>query len=109
MLNPRAQESKARTGRFLERRLISDYGQTSSYESQPGAANRQDSWGASQGNSGALKGRMLARAPASQLIKASTTMGPRVHNSFPFSARRHLRETPGLVDGTDQMCVTLPL
>ena len=43
---------------FWERKLISEYGQISYYESQPRAA------------SGALNGRMLARA--SQLIKAST-------------------------------------
>ena len=29
MLNPCARESKERTGRFLERKLISDYGQFS--------------------------------------------------------------------------------
>ena len=50
VLNPRARESKARTGRFLERKLISGFGQISSYESQPGAANGKDSWGAFQEN-----------------------------------------------------------
>ena len=45
MLNPCARESKARTGRFLRERLISDRGLFSSYEGQQGAANGQDSWG----------------------------------------------------------------
>ena len=45
MLNPCARESKARTGRFLREKLISDHGLSSSYESRQGAANGQDSWG----------------------------------------------------------------
>ena len=45
VLNPCAQESKARTGRFLREKLTSDHGIFSSYEGQQGAANRQDSWG----------------------------------------------------------------
>ena len=37
-------ESKARTGRFLREKLISDHGLFSSYEGQLGEANEQDSW-----------------------------------------------------------------
>ena len=48
MLNPSARESKARTGRFLGEKLIADHGLFSSYESQEGAANGQDSWGFSR-------------------------------------------------------------
>ena len=44
-LNPCARGSKARTGRFLGEKLISDHGYFSSYEGQQGAANGQDSWG----------------------------------------------------------------
>ena len=44
-MNPCARESKARTGRFLGEKLISDDGLFSSYEGQQGAANGQDSWG----------------------------------------------------------------
>ena len=65
----------ARTGRVLERKLIHVYGQISSYESQSGSANGQDSWGAFRRNS-TLNEQMLARALASQLIKASTTKDP---------------------------------
>ena len=39
MLNPCARESKARTGRFLREKLISDHGLFSSYEDQQGSAN----------------------------------------------------------------------
>ena len=45
MLNPCARESKARTGRFLREKLISDRGLFSSYEGQQGAANGQELWG----------------------------------------------------------------
>ena len=45
MLNPCARESKARTGRFLKEKIISDHGMFSSYEGQQEAANGQDSWG----------------------------------------------------------------
>ena len=45
MLNPCALEAKARTVRFLGGKLMSDHGLFSSYESQQGAANGQDSWG----------------------------------------------------------------
>ena len=49
VLNPCARESKARTGRFLRKKLISDHGLFSSYEGQQGTANGQDSWGVFQG------------------------------------------------------------
>ena len=45
MLNPCARESKARTGRFLRERLISDPGLFSSYEGRQGAANGQEDSG----------------------------------------------------------------
>ena len=38
------EESRARTGRFLREKLISDHGMFSSYGGQQGAANGQDSW-----------------------------------------------------------------
>ena len=44
-MKPRAQESKARTGRFLREKLMSDHGLFSSYEGLQGTANRQDSGG----------------------------------------------------------------
>ena len=56
---------KARTGRFLRGKLISDPGLFSSYESLQGAANGQDSWGFFRDIHRALDGWMLARAPAS--------------------------------------------
>ena len=43
VLNPGAIESKARTGRFLRQKLISDHGLFSSYEDHQAAANGQDS------------------------------------------------------------------
>ena len=64
VLNPCARELKARTGRFLREKLISDHGLFSSFEGRRGAANGQDSWGFS-GMHRALDGWMLARAPAS--------------------------------------------
>ena len=45
VLHPCARESKARTGRFLREKMISDHGRFSSYEGRQGAANGQDSWG----------------------------------------------------------------
>ena len=42
VLNPCARESKARTGRFLREKLMSDHGLFSSYEGQQGAANGQN-------------------------------------------------------------------
>ena len=45
MLKPCARESKARTGRFLREKLMSDPGLCSSSEEQQGAANGQDSLG----------------------------------------------------------------
>ena len=45
VLSPCARKSKARSGRFLRGKLISDHGLFSSYEGQHGAPNGQDSWG----------------------------------------------------------------
>ena len=45
VLNPCARESKARNGRFLREKLMSDHGLFSFYEGEHGAANGQDSWG----------------------------------------------------------------
>ena len=65
VLNPCARESKARTGRFLREKLMSDHGLFSSYEGQQGAANGQYSWDVFQGC-------WLARRL--HQLKASTTM-----------------------------------
>ena len=79
VLNPSARESKARTGRFLRKKLISDHGLFSSYEGRQGAANVQDSW---------------CRL---QQLKASTTMNPRYFN-FPYLCMMCGLEKLGLVD-----------
>ena len=50
--NPCARESKARTGRFLVEKLISDHDLFSSYDGQLGAANGQHTWGVYQGCTG---------------------------------------------------------
>ena len=55
---PLSARIKARTGRFLREKLISDHGMSSSFEGRQGAANGQDSW------------RRLHQ------LKASTTMDP---------------------------------
>ena len=44
VLNPCARESKARTGRFLSEKLISDHGLFSSYEGQQEAENGNIFW-----------------------------------------------------------------
>ena len=62
MLGPCARESKARTGRFLREKLISDHGLISSYEGQQGAANGQD--GAFFGDAQGF-GRLVADSRAS--------------------------------------------
>ena len=64
VLNLCARESKARTGRFLRGKLISDHGLFSFYKGQQGAANGQDSWDFFRGALRALDDWMLARAPA---------------------------------------------
>ena len=43
VLNPCARKSKARTGTFLRKNLISDHGLFSSYEGQQAAVNGKDS------------------------------------------------------------------
>ena len=52
VLNACTRESKGLTRGFLGEKLISDHGLCSSYESQQGAANGQDSWGVFQGCTG---------------------------------------------------------
>ena len=76
VLNPCARESKARTGRFLREKLMSDHGLFSSYEGQQGAATGKTR-GAYSGMPRALDGWMLARAPA------SPAQGARYSN-FPY-------------------------
>ena len=49
MLNPCARESKAQTEGVLRGKLISDHGLFSTYESQEGASNKQDSIGVYKG------------------------------------------------------------
>ena len=63
-LNPCARESKARTGRFLKEKLVSDHGQFSSYESHRERRTGKI-LGTFSGMHRALDGWMLARAPAS--------------------------------------------
>ena len=64
VLNPCARESKARTGRFLREKLMSDHGHLSSYEGRKETANGKVR-GAFSGMHRALDGWMLPRAPAS--------------------------------------------
>ena len=80
-LNPCARESKARTGRFLREKLISDHGHFSSYE---GHMERRTGKirGAFSRMHRALDGWMLARAPASP-AQGLHHHGPRYFN-FPY-------------------------
>ena len=99
MLNPCARESKARTGRFLRQKLISDHGLFSSYEGQQGVANGQDSWGIFQGCTGlCTAGCWLARRL--HQLKASTTMDLGISNLL-ISARRMVLRNLGLLIKTD--------
>ena len=82
VLNPCARESKARTGRFLRGKLISDRGLFSSCGSQQGAANERGSRGGVSVMHRALGGRMLARAPASSAQRLRCH-GPRYYK-FPY-------------------------
>ena len=76
MLNPGARESKARTGRFLREKLISGYGLFSSYESQQGVANEQDSKGAFKGCLGLwVGGCLLARRLHQFTISIAMNLG----------------------------------
>ena len=68
-----ARESKARARMFLERKLISDYGQIFPYESQPGAANGQKIPGAFAKVTWGF-GRADAGTGADFQLKASTTV-----------------------------------
>ena len=74
MLNPCARESKARTGRFLRKKLISDHGLFSSYEGQQGTANGQDSWGVFQGCTGLWTAGSWLVCRLHQLKASTTTM-----------------------------------
>ena len=64
MLNPCTREPKARTGRFLREKLISDHGLFSSYEDRQGARTGKVR-GALGGMHMALDDGMLVRTPAS--------------------------------------------
>ena len=73
MLNPCARESKARIGRFLRGKLISDHGLFFFYDAQQGAANGQDSCDIFQEHAGLWMGGCWLARRLHQL-KASTTM-----------------------------------
>ena len=73
MLNPCARELKARTGRFLREKLISDHGLFSFYEDQQGTANGQDNWGVFQECTGLWTSECWLVRRLHQL-KASATM-----------------------------------
>ena len=73
VLNLCARESKARTGRVLREKMISDHGLFSSYEGQQGATNGQDSWGFFRDAQGFRRLGAGSRAGSYQL-KASTTL-----------------------------------
>ena len=80
-LNPSARESKARTGRFLREKLMSDHGHFFSYE---GLKERRTDKirGAFSRMHRALDGWMLARTPASR-AQGLRHHGPRYFN-FPY-------------------------
>ena len=73
MLNPCARESKARTGRFLREKLISDHGLFRPTRAHQGAANGQDLWGFFRDAQGFGRLDAGSRAGFHQL-KASTTI-----------------------------------
>ena len=102
-LNPCARESKARTGRFLREKLISDRGHFSSYE---GHMERRTgkTRGALSRMHRALDGWMLARAPASP-AQGLHHHGPRYFN-FPYFCTMCDLEKLGLVDQNwlERMC-----
>ena len=83
MLDPCARKSKARTGRFLREKLISDHGLFSFYEGQQEGANGQDLRGVFQGCTGLWTAECWVAGRLHQL-KASTTMGPGIL-IFPIS------------------------
>ena len=74
MLNLCARESKARTGRFLRKKLISDHGLFSSYEGRQGAAMGQDSWGFFRNAQGCERLDAGSRAGFTNYLKTSTPM-----------------------------------
>ena len=105
MLNPWARESKARTGRFLREKLISNHGLFSSYEGQRGPTRSGEqakfvgrfSWMHRASN-----GWMLARAPASS-AQGLHHHGPRYFN-FPYFCITCGLEKLGLVDENELEC-----
>ena len=82
MLDLCARESKARTGKFLKEKLISDHGLFSSYQGRQGAANEQDSWGFFR-DSQAL-GRLDAGSRASFTSSRSPPLCTSVFKFYPF-------------------------
>ena len=81
-LNPCARESKARTGRFLREKLISDHGHFSSYEGHMEWRTGKTREAFSRMHHRALDGWMLARSPASP-AQSFHHHGPRYFN-FPY-------------------------
>ena len=101
MLNPCARESKARTGRFLREKLISDDGLFSSYEGYEGAAYGQDWWaffrdvqGFGRLDAGSRAGFTSSRPSPAQGLHHH---GPQYIN-FPFFCIMCSLEKLGLVD-----------
>ena len=94
-----------RTGRFLREKLISDHGLLSSYESQQGAANRQDSWGVFQGCTGLSKAGCWFARRLHQL-KGSTTMDLGI-SIFLISALRVALRNLGFLIKTDLSALLL--
>ena len=94
-LNPCAQETKARIGRFVREKLMSDHGLFSSYEG-PNERRTGKIRGACSKIHTALDGWMLARAPASP-AQGLHHHGPRYFN-FPYFCTMCGLEKLGLVD-----------
>ena len=94
-LNSCARESKARTGRFLKNKMMSDHDHFSSYE---GRKERRMGKirGAFTRMHGALEGWMLARAPASP-AQGLRHHGPRYFN-FPYFCTMYGLKKLGLVN-----------
>ena len=94
-LDPCARESKARTGRFLGEKLMSDHGHFSSYEGHKERRTGKIHEAISRMHR-ALDGWMLARAPASP-AQSLHHHGPRYLN-FPYFCTMCGLEKLGLVD-----------
>ena len=96
--NPCTRESNAQTGGFLRGKLISDHGLFSSYESQQGGANGQDSRGVFQGCAELWKaGCWIAPASPAQGLDCR---GPRYYIFSYFCMTRPFRNL-GLFVKTD--------